>query len=229
MMDNLKLIIFDFDGTIADTMEAGIEITNKIAEQLNFTKLDKSKIDYYRTLEPKQFLKLMQIPLLKIPLMAGIYHIEFNKVIHKLKPFPGIPEVLNELEKHYKLGILSSNSVENIEKFLELNNLRHLFDFVHSQPHIFGKSSSLRKILRRRKLTKDQVVYVGDEVRDIQAAHQLKIPVISVTWGLNARELLEKYKPEYLIDTPGQLLDILTGKNSGNNQNTSDNGSQSHI
>ncbi len=208
-MDDIKFIFFDFDGTLADTMEAGIKITNKIAKQLNLEPLDETKLDLYRNLEPNEFLKLMNIPLIKIPFLAGMYHIEFNKIIHTLKPFDGIPQMLDKLSQKYNLGILSSNSVENIEKFLAANNLRQYFKFIHSQPHIFGKSSSIKKLMRRNRLKRKQVIYIGDEVRDIQAAKQAKIPVIAVTWGLNSEKLIQKYNPDYIAHTPDNVLDIL--------------------
>ena len=219
-MNQIKLIIFDFDGTIADSLQAGIKITNKIADKLNFRKLDPNKIDYYKNLSPSDFLKLMKVPIYKIPALATIYHAEFNKIIGQLKPFANIDIVVKELAKHYKLGILSSNSVENIKIFLKNNNLDSYFSFIHSQPHIFGKSANIKRILRQARLNNRQAIYIGDEVRDIQAAKKAKIPIIAVSWGLNSLQNLQKHNPDFLITEPLQILDLLTGKNSMENQHT---------
>ncbi len=215
-MKQTKLILFDFDGTIADTMDAGIEITNRLAEKLNLNKLDLNKIEYYKTLTPKQFLREMKVPLFKIPALAKIYHQEFNKVIANLNPFEGIEYVIQELSKHYKLGILSSNSVENIKIFLKRHKLYDFFEFIYSQPNLFGKSANIKKIMRQHKLKKSQIIYVGDEVRDIEAAHKAHIPVIAVSWGLNSRELLQKNKPDFLAEKPQDILNFLISQNTLN-------------
>ena len=219
-MKKVKLILFDFDGTIADTMQAGIEITNRLADKLNLKKLDLNKIEYYKTLSPAQFLKEMKVPLFKIPALAKIYHQEFNKVIADLEPFDGMIQTIENLSKCYKLGILSSNSVENIKIFLNRHNIYEYFDFIYSQPHIFGKSSNIKKIINQHKLKTDQVVYVGDEVRDIEAAHKARIAIIAVSWGLNSSELLEKNNPEFLAHKPEDILDFLACKNFSDQQQT---------
>ena len=214
MPGRLSSIIFDFDGTIADTLYKGIEITNKIARQLNIRQIQPEDIELLRNMTQSEILRFFKVPIYKIPFIVARYHSEFNEVIDQLKPFDGMSEALEKLSTKFTLGILSSNSEENINKFLRKNNLDSFFDFVHSQPQIFGKSSSLRKIMRMYRIKPEQMIYVGDEVRDIQASRQARIPIISVTWGANSRELLAKYKPDYIVDTPAQILSILLPESS---------------
>ncbi len=206
---DLTTVVFDFDGTIADSLYKGIEITNKIARQLNLKEIRQQDIQMLRNMTQNEIIRHFNVPLFKIPFIVARYHSEFNEIIDTLSPFDGVPETLEKLSEKFTLGILSSNSEENITKFLDKNNLTQYFQFIHSQPQIFGKSSSLRKIMRSYRLTPQQLIYVGDEVRDIQAAHQAKIPIISVAWGANSRELLTQNSPDYLIDRPEQMLTIL--------------------
>ncbi len=210
MENNIKLIIFDFDGTIADSLLKGIEITNKIAKQLNIKTIKEEEIEHLRNLTPYELIKYMGIPLFKIPVLVARYHKETNEIIDTLKPYHGMPGVINTLAEKYMLGILSSNSEENINKFLKNNNLDKNFLFVSSQPSLFGKGASLKKIMRQHKLGPDQVIYIGDEVRDIQSAKKARIKIISVTWGGNSRKLLERFSPDYIAETPGDILSILT-------------------
>ncbi len=209
MLKGIKLIIFDFDGTIADSLIKGIEITNKIARQLNIRTIKEEEIEHLRNLTPYELIKYMGIPLFKIPVLVARYHKETNEIIDTLKPYPGMPEVINTLAEKYTLGILSSNSEENINKFLQNNNLDKKFSFVSSQPSLFGKSASLKRIMRLHNLKPEEIIYIGDEVRDIQSAQKARIKIISVTWGGNSRRLLEQFQPDYLADEPEDILSIL--------------------
>ena len=51
----------------------------------------------------------------------------------------------------------------------------------------------------------DEIIYVGDEMRDIEASKKVGIPVIAVSWGLNKREALESFKPDQMAHSPKDL------------------------
>jgi phosphoglycolate phosphatase len=67
----------------------------------------------------------------------------------------------------------------------------------------------MKKIIKLERLDKDACIYVGDETRDIEAAHRAKLPIVSVTWGFNSKKILVKYKPDFLANQPNDLLKIL--------------------
>ena len=67
----------------------------------------------------------------------------------------------------------------------------------------------LKSILRNYKLHASEVLYIGDETRDIEAAKECNIPVASVCWGLNTKMALKQLDPDYLIDSPSRLLEII--------------------
>ena len=58
-------------------------------------------------------------------------------------------------------------------------------------------------------MRKDEVVYVGDEVRDIKAAKRAGMKIIAASWGYNEREALEKYKPDLIVDRPVELIEVV--------------------
>ena len=107
------------------------------------------------------------------------------------------------------MGILSSNSKENIEKFLQANSLE-IFDFIHSEENILGKGKALGNLLKTHRLKNNEVIYVGDEVRDIEACKENGVKIISVTWGFNKKDILKKSKPDYIVDKPRKILKILS-------------------
>ena len=62
------------------------------------------------------------------------------------------------------------------------------------------------KIIKKENALKDKCIYIGDETRDIEAARKAGVKVAAVSWGLNSREALEKYQPDWLLENPKNLL-----------------------
>ncbi len=203
-------LIFDFDGTIADTMAAIVRLANKYNATLGIPPLDQDEIEAMRGMSSREILKKHRIPLAKLPYLLIHYQKELGREIDKLGLFPGIREVLLELKSlGVKLGILTSNSTENVEKFLQAREIE-VFDFVHSERNFFGKTRALKHVLKEEDVRKDDVIYVGDEARDIEACRKAKVPVIAVSWGFQRRDFLADQGPTYIVDSPDEILEIVT-------------------
>ncbi|MEL6495845.1 MAG: HAD-IA family hydrolase, partial [Cyanobacteria bacterium J06623_7] len=124
-----------------------------------------------------------------------------------LKPIPGIKSVLLNLQRQgYTLGIVTSNNRENVDIFLAKNELDKLFSYIYSGTAIFGKHRVLERVFRDHGVSKSDVIYVGDETRDIRSARKSHIPVAAVSWGFNAAEILIAHQPDYLVNSPDELL-----------------------
>ncbi|MCX6748158.1 MAG: HAD-IA family hydrolase [Candidatus Pacearchaeota archaeon] len=123
-----------------------------------------------------------------------------------LKTFKDIPQVIAKLHKNFRLGILTSNSKENVEMFLKNNDIKNYFDFVFSDSSIFGKAVILKRLLKELELKKNEIIYIGDENRDIIASKKVGITSIAVTWGYNSKDLLIKEKPDYMVGSPKEIL-----------------------
>ncbi|MDD2634135.1 MAG: HAD-IA family hydrolase [Bacteroidales bacterium] len=205
-----KTIIFDFDGTIADTLETIARLYNAIAADYNCKEISYADKERFRSMNTQKFLHECGIPLIKLPKLSIKIKKELKNEIKNIKPFPGIIEVLHRLKKEgFKLGVLSSNSVTNINLFLEHNTLENIFDFVHSGKNIFGKDKTLLSLLFKYKIDRNNVIYIGDETRDIDALKRIKIPIVAVSHGFNSREILKTKSPDYLVDNPEELLEVL--------------------
>jgi phosphoglycolate phosphatase len=84
------------------------------------------------------------------------------------------------------------------------------FSFIEAGSKLLGKARALSKAIKRHRLDKASVCYIGDEVRDIAAAQSVGVKSIAVTWGFNNRSTLEKTGPSYMISEPGELLTIVS-------------------
>lgn len=202
-----KVIIFDFDGTIADSHNTLVEITNRLSSEFGYKPIDPEKALQLKNLSSSDIVKQSEISLFKIPLLLRRVRVELGKEIQHLKPIAGIEKSLQELKKQgYQLGIITSNIEENVEFFLENNHLRELFDFVSASKTIFGKHRAINKFIAQNQLNKNKVIYVGDETRDIVAAKDSNIKVIAVGWGFNSVKVLAEYQPNFLIHQPQELV-----------------------
>ena len=209
-MHMANTIIFDFDGTIDDTLSSVIGIVNNHAEHFGYKKVAKDDIPYLQGKNPKEILSYLGISMLKLPFWIKKIHSEINKEISNMVPAANIYPLLSELysNKHFHLGILTSNTHENVTRFLEKNEL-NFFEFIRTGKSVFGKSHLINKIMRQRKVSKSDVYYVCDEIRDIEAAKKSGIKSIAVTWGYNTKDALIKENPDFLVDTPDELRSIL--------------------
>src|SRR3989344_5808294 len=142
-----KLILFDFDGTLADTFKELIDINNKL-----YKKLGTDPIDYYeaiklRDVPMRDWLKIIEIPIWKVPKFIRTIVNELEKRISKLTLFAEMANVIQTLvTQKIKLGVITTNSVENVQAFLNLNQLRQI-SFVKHADFLAGKSRVIQETL----------------------------------------------------------------------------------
>src|SRR6266542_5771971 len=202
----MKTLVFDFDGTIADSFELVVDIAYEL------TGLPKQSDEQVARLRHLPLIKAdreMHIPLRMAPRLLVKGRQKMLERIHEVHPFPGIPEVLKELHANgYHLLVISSNSEHNVRSFLRTNELEAYFDGVYGNASIFNKASSLKRVLKRNKLDAADCFYIGDEVRDVVAASKVGMEPVAVAWGYQAKGALAKYHPYALLDQPMDLLQI---------------------
>lgn len=200
-------VVFDFDGTIADTLETLLQIVNELADSFGYPKATPEQVEVYQKLSSRQILKQSGISYLQLPILIWKAQRLLSERMTTLQPFAEMERSLDELKAAgYQLGILTSNSQKNVELFLRTHDLSDRFDFIYSGLTVFGKERLFHQLLRQEAIDRDRLIYVGDETRDIEAAHRVGVKSIAVGWGFNAREALAKYNPDAEIDAPRELL-----------------------
>ena len=203
-------LVFDFDGTIADTLDEGLKIYNQIAEKHDLRLIDDDEIHHLRHMKLNDFLDHLGIPRLLVPKLLFRATQMLKSRIGRLPLIEGMAEVLPSLKNQTeRLGILTSNSVENAQLFLKTHGIDHLFSFVSSTSKLTGKAKYLRSIQRKYELKAGEMVYIGDELRDIKAAKKAGIPIAAVGWGFNSLEALAGSEPDYLFRQPSELIKLL--------------------
>jgi len=205
-----RVLIFDFDGTLADTLAAIVDITNRLAKEFGYSPSTLEELSQIRQLGAWQVVQRSGVSIFKLPSLIRKIQIELSQEIEHTKLFPGMEETLQKLSANgHSLGILSSNSTENINKFLETHHLDHLFDFVVSSTTLFGKNRSLKQLIQQQNIAVNDIIYIGDETRDIEAAKKIRVEVIAVGWGFNSVEALAAHNPNYLLSSPSEILTVV--------------------
>ncbi|WP_315790031.1 HAD-IA family hydrolase [Fischerella sp. JS2] len=205
-----KIIIFDFDGTIADTVDALVSIANSLAKEFGYVQITSEELALLRNLTSREIINYSGISVFRIPFLVKKVKGELKSKIPELKPIPGMKEALTDLKNAgHRLGIITSNSKDNVTEFLRINELDNLFEFIYSGITIFGKTTIINNVLRQKQFKPEEVIYVGDETRDIEASKKANIKVVGVTWGFNSLEVLAKQNPNYLIHHPSELLNVV--------------------
>jgi len=206
-----KLLLFDFDGTVADTFQSGLEILNLMAPEFRFRRLEDADVPRARDMRTRELMKFLGIPATRLPKISQRGKEELNKRMDQIRPFAGIVEIVHQLHSAgFRLGILTSNSEENVAVFVKKFGI-DLFDFVHTSSKLTGKARVIRRILKEHKLKPKQVLLVGDEVRDIDAAQETGIHVAAVTWGYNSRKAICALNPDHLVEKPEELRELVCG------------------
>ena len=205
----LETLIFDFDGTVADTFETTLGILNSLAGEFGYRPAEPDEVQELRGLSYGEVGRRLGVSLHKIPFIAARVRRELAESMAGIRPFEALPAVLQQLrESGLSLGIMTSNSRRNVETFLAANEIDS-FDFISTAINVWGKQRALKRLLRRRGLDVRATAYVGDETRDIDACKALNLEVVAVSWGYTLAAQLSAQNPDRLVEHPSELLDLI--------------------
>ncbi len=203
----MAAIIFDFDGTIADSRDYFVDF---IAKEAGKSPLTTAELHTLHGLPLTAIARRLGHPWWRLPRLYYKGRSRMYPVINHFDVFAGMPRVIKKLHAEgHELFILSSNSVRNMHKFLHHRLLHPYFLEIYGGVALFGKASALRRLLNEHQLEMSNAVYVGDELRDVEAARSIGLRAVAVTWGFAQGSNLKASAPMAVADTPAELMQIL--------------------
>jgi phosphoglycolate phosphatase-like HAD superfamily hydrolase len=206
-----RAVVFDFDGTIVDSLKAVIKVFEDVTKRPH--RFTPEEIEELQHKDPLQIALELNVPKWKIPWLLVKGRRMFRDHMRSMTVHIGMPEVIRTLhESGVPLYVLSSNSKSNVQKYLRWNDLNGYFTNVYGNAGLLGKTRKLHILFKNEKLDPTTSWYIGDETRDIIGAHGAGLKVIAVSWGYNSRTALADKKPDALVDTPSEILTILNKK-----------------
>lgn len=205
-----KTILFDFDGTLADSFET---VVNIFYDLTDYPRIDDQELVAFLRKQPLSVVfKALHIKPIQVPRLVMKGRKMMGERMDEVRVFEGIPEAIKELHTQgYQLYVMSSNSAPNITQFLKSNELDQYFRRVYGGVGLFNKAAAIRKIMRQNNLQAEDCIYIGDEARDIEGSHKAGLKIVSVGWGYNDAVMLRACKPEKLIERPNELVTAIQG------------------
>lgn len=204
----MATIIFDFDGTIADSFDYVASFLERHVRRGHpLTHEEKEKL---RGMTMQQMATHLGSPWWYLPVLFLIGRRAMGKAIYNVPIFEGMGMVIDKLHAEgHELMIVSSNNSRNIKRSLKQHHLYKYFTDIYGNAGFFGKKRAINRILRRNSLEKKGAVYIGDEARDVIGAHGAEVRVIAASWGFDSKEVLASHKPTAIADKPVDIIRIL--------------------
>ena len=207
-----RTVIFDFDGTLADTLEPTLRVCNRIAPEFGLRPISHDELATLREMSAKEVLRYLDVPFHRLPQLVTRVRQEVREKMGSVKLFEGMPACLQKLHgRGARLGVVTTNSKQNVRACLGGAGVLPLFDFIHTSTHLFGKHRTLRRLLKQRDLVAQRVCYVGDQGHDVEAARRSRVTAIAACWGYQSRASIQAHGPDFLADTPADIERFLFG------------------
>lgn len=194
----VKMVIFDFDGTLTNTMDISALIYGRMSEKYGLRKLSAEELHNIKSLTSLQRIIKLGVPFYKIPKLYKESREISSEYIKLAQPYPGMEQLLTQLkDEGIILAIVSSGNEENIKGFLSIHNLDQ-FSFVEGKASLNGKKRIIKKLLKKTTFEIKDTVYIADEIRDIKSCKDLSMKIIAVSWGFDDITLIEKANPDFI-------------------------------
>ena len=206
-----QLVIFDFDGTLADSYPWFLSIFDELAIRYKLPRLEKSALEQLRKVDIHHISREFKIPIWKMVRIGSHVQKKMASQIENIRLVDGMQKVLDTLiEARIKLAVVSSNDEQNIRQVLGPRNAAH-FEAFECGVSIFGKKAKFEKVLKTTNTPPNQALCLGDEVRDLKSAQQAGIAFGAVTWGYTAAEMFRTHTPKAIFDQPEEILALFNG------------------
>lgn len=200
-----RLVIFDFDGTLADSFPFFALTFNQLADAHGFRRVEAAEVAALRELDVREIMRRVGLPPWKLPRVARDFTARMQANAAEVSLFAGIGSALSHLAQHgIALAVVSSNAQETISRVLGPTTGAQIGAFECGMS-LFGKATRLRRVVKQAAVSGRQALYIGDQATDLDAAHDAGMAAGAVGWGYATMASLRARNPEETFETVQDL------------------------
>ena len=207
-------VIFDLDGTLADTLPLCVESFRRVVEFCSGKVLEDEEITRHFGPSDRGVLARLlpgeDVERLECMFMENYTSLHLDMAP---EPFAYVPELLTALrKKKFRLAMVTGKDLDSADVTLDVYNLADFFEYVETgSPERVVKGECIARVLDAWEMSPDDVVYVGDAVSDIAACREVRVKVIAAAWAPSADvEALRRAEPDFLLTDMSELLSLIS-------------------
>lgn len=204
------LVIFDFDGTLADSVGFFRTLLPELAQKFGFRVPSLEEQEAMRGHPPRDVMRALGIPGWKLPFIA-VHARKRARAAEAFPLFDGAAEVMaGLLDAGIPVAVVSSNAEAVVRRALG-SEISVRISSWSCGAAMFGKAKHFREVIRATGAEAARTISVGDEIRDIDAAREVGIQAVAVSWGFAPASALKAAGPDQVFDAPDALSAYLLG------------------
>ena len=206
----MTLILFDFDGVLADTLDDLLQFGQEACNELGVSHVAvKEDLSTLEVMSFANFGRQMEVP---EPLIEEFVRKSLEKMANKkssIATFPGLAEAVKDLSARYVLGIVTTNSTQNVKAFLIEHGLEDCIRVIYGVDLPGSKAQKISQARDQFAVSGETVFMIGDSASDMRAASEASAKSIGVSWGHQSVEMLISAKADFIVYSPKELTEIL--------------------
>lgn len=196
-----KIVAFDFDGVIVDSIKLSYDINKELMPDLDYEDWRTwSNGNFHEIVRKRNDIKFNDDN-------YRYYRKRYNKEVLKILPIAGINNILNKMNEKYTLVVISSNSQKSIELYLKKHNLIHYFQDLLGEETSQSKVEKFKFVIKKYNTNSENLLLITDSLGDIKEANELNIKSLAVLWGIHDHSTLNLAAPHSIIARPEEILD----------------------
>ncbi|HZW13989.1 MAG TPA: HAD hydrolase-like protein [Noviherbaspirillum sp.] len=204
-----NLVLFDFDGTLADSFPWFLKTINQLADKHGFKRIVQHEVEALRHLSSRDLMAHLGMPLWKLPAVTGDMRRLMTENAAAIPLFDGVRSMLERLAASgITLGVVTSNTEANVRAILG-DTYVPLVRHFECGASMFGKKAKFRKLVKAAGVAPGRILCVGDEIRDAQAASEAGLDFAAVGWGYTNPDALAPYSCAAPFANAGELAEWL--------------------
>jgi phosphoglycolate phosphatase len=203
----MKLLLFDFDGVLVDSLDVYEKTVTLCLAKIN-QPLTRGRAEFLELFDGNFYETLAQKGVNLENFMTASVDILSQVNYSEMKPFDAMWPVLQELKKKHCLIVISSNDTPTIREALRLYGFEDIFQEILGSDFMLSKKDKILYAIKKYSVMLEDIYYIGDTIGDIREGKQAGVKTIGVTWGWHDKIKMASSNPDYLFNDPQELLQL---------------------